>query len=535
MHTIIVGAGSAGGALAARLTEDPDHEVTLIEAGPDFPRAEDVPPPVQDAYEMSVEGFDWGLQAYFLEPAAARAPQPYPRGRIVGGSSAVNAAIAQRATVEDMASWEADGNTGWSWDDVLPYFKRLETDLDFGERPAHGTDGPVPIFRHAPDEWAPAVRAFVQACRDRGFPACEDFNEPGATGVGPAPRNQIGTVRASSLVTYLAEARQRPNLTILADSLVTRVLFDGTRAVGVEYAASGAPVAYAGTTTPADLGGEMNHVLADRVVLSAGAIHTPHILLLSGVGPAEVLAEQGIEPVIVSDGVGRNLQDHPFVPVLTLMKEPTEDVGVRAELKFTSKDAGELIDDMMIFGSVLDPTTMNLEVDTGGKKALFLVSLLAKPRSIGWLTLSSPDYKVQPELHVNLSADPSDVSRLMESVRLAYDIATSSPVADEIDQILFPDAETVADDEKLEAFVRSISNTSYHGSCTCRMGPDGDPLAVVDQGLAVRGAENLWIADASVMVRVPTGLTNLTSYMIGERMAELLSKTPTSMAGDPNV
>ena len=398
---------------------------------------------------------------------------------------------------------------------MQPYFERLENDLDFGERPAHGAEGPVPIFRHGPDEWAPAVRAFVQACRDRGFPACEDFNEPGATGVGPVPRNQVGVVRASSLVTYLAEARERPNLTILANSTVTRVLFEGTKAIGVEY----------------DRDGALEQVFADRIVLCAGAIHTPHILLLSGVGPADVLSTHGIEPVVVSEGVGQNLQDHPFVPLLTLMKERTENVGVRAELKFTTKDAGELVDDMMLFGSVLDPATLNLEVDTKGKMALTLVSLLAKPRSAGWLTLSSPDYKVQPELHVNLSSDRSDVTRLMESVRLAHDIATSSPVADEIDEILFPDADTVADDEKLEAFVRSISNTSYHGSCTCRMGPDGDPLAVVDQGLAVRGAQNLWIADASVMVRVPTGLTNLTSYMIGERMADLLTRSNVTVSG----
>jgi len=512
MTTIIVGAGSGGGALAARLTEDPDHEVTLIEAGPDYPIAEDVPAPVQDAYEMSVEGFDWGLQAYFLEPPESRDPQPYPRGRIVGGSSAVNAAIAQRATVEDIESWKSDGNTEWGWQDVEPFFKRLENDLDFGERPAHGAEGPVPVFRHPREQWAPAVRAFEQACLDRGFPACEDLNEPGATGVGPVPRNQVGVIRASSLVTYLAEARDRPNLTIMPDATVARVLFEGTRAVGVEV----------------DRGGELEQHFADRIVLAAGAVHTPHILMLSGVGPEDVLAAQGITPVVVSEGVGRNLQDHPFVPVLTLMKERTEHVGVRAELKFTTKDAGELVDDMMIFGSVLDPATMNMDVDTKGKMALILVALLAKPRSIGWLTLSSPDYKVQPELHVNLSSDPTDVTRLKETVRLAFEIATSSPVKDEIDEILFPDADTVNDDEKLEAFIRSISNTSYHGSCTCRIGPDGDPLAVVDQHLAVRGTENLWIADASVMVRVPTGLTNLTSYMIGERLAGWLSTT----AGD---
>lgn len=515
LSTIIVGAGSGGGALAARLTQDPEQQVTLIEAGPDFPTDAEVPAPVLDAYEMSVADFDWNLQAYFIEPAEAREPQPYPRGRLVGGSSSVNAAIAQRATVEDLAAWKAAGNEEWGWDDVLPAFERLEKDLDFGEAPGHGADGPVPIFRHDRDEWAPAARAFEQACIDRGHPQAADLNQPGATGVGAVPRNQIGTVRAGSLMTYLKEARERPNLTIVAEATCTRVLFEGTKAVGVEI----------------DRGGEVEQLHADRIVLCAGAIHTPHILMLSGVGPEAVLKQQGIDPVLVSEGVGQNLQDHPFAPVAMLLKEPTTHVGVRAELKFTTQDAGDLVDDMMIFASVLDPASMNMPVDTGDKMALFFVSLLAKPRSVGWMTLSSPDPKVQPELHVNMVADPSDVTRLMESVRLAYELATTSPVKEHLDSIIFPDAETVADDEKLEAFVRGIANTSYHGCGTCRMGPDGDAGAVVDQRLAVRGAQNLWIGDASVFPQVPTGLTNLSSYMIGERLGEwLLADVPAASA-----
>jgi choline dehydrogenase len=513
--TVIVGAGRGGGALAARLTEDPAQRVTLVEAGPDFPRMEDVPEAVADAYEMSVEGQDWGLQAFFLEPPELREPQPYPRGRLVGGSSAVNAAIAQRASVEDFDAWLAGGNDEWSWERVLPYFSRLERDLDYGEEPYHGDAGPIPIMRHQRDEWAASGRAFERACLDRGHPPCPDHNEPGATGIGPIPRNQIGTVRASSLVTYLAEARERPNLTILSDTTCTRVLFEGTRAVGVEI----------------ECDGRRERLLADRVVLCAGAIHTPHLLMLSGIGPADVLSRFGIEIVVANEAVGQNLQDHPFAPVLTLLREPTQNVGVRAELKFTTAASGGLKDDMMMFPSVLDPATMNMkDVDTKGLKALTLVSLLAKPRSVGWLTLSSADPHVQPELHVNFLSDPSDIERLMESVRLAYELATTSPLREEIAEILFPDADTVAGDEELEAYILSVASTSYHASCTCRMGPAGDPGAVVSQRLAVHGTECLFVADASVFPNVPTGLTNLTAYMTGERLAEWLLNPAASAA-----
>jgi choline dehydrogenase len=503
--TIIVGAGSAGGALAGRLTEDPEREVILIEAGPDYARREEVPPPICDAYEMSVEGHDWGLTSWFLEPPEVREPQPYPRGRLVGGSSCVNAAIAQRAAVADLERWVADGNDEWSYEHVLPYFKRIENDLDFGETEIHSASGPVPIRRHSRDQWAPAARIFEQACLERGFPACPDHNAPGATGVGPVPRNQIGDVRASSLLTYLLEARERPNLTIVSDATCRRVVFEGNRAVGVEI----------------ERGGQVERIEGDRVVLSAGAMHSPQLLTLSGVGPRKVLDELSIEPVAISEGVGRNFQDHPFVGVMGLLREPTEFNGVRCELKFSSEIDGGSLDDLMLWASVLDPATLNMPVDTRGLQALTIVAQLARPESVGWLKVVSDDVHVQPEIHVNFLSDEGgvDLERMMHATRLAFDLATNTAVADEVDELLFPDRDTVEDDAKLEAWLRATVTTCYHASGTCRMGPDDDSGAVVSQRLAVHGCENLFVADASVMPCVPTGLTNLSSYMIGERLA----------------
>jgi choline dehydrogenase len=503
--TIVVGAGSAGGALAARLTEDPDRQVVLIEAGPDYAKRDEVPLPICDADEMSVEGHDWGLSSYFFEPPEVREAQPYPRGRLVGGSSCVNAAIAQRAAVADLERWVADGNDEWSYEHVLPFFKRVENDLDFGDSEIHSGSGPVPIRRHGRDEWSPAARIFEQACLDRGFPPCPDQNAPGSTGVGPVPRNKIGDDRASSLLTYLLEARGRPNLTIIGDATCRRVLFEGNRAVGVEI----------------ERGGEIDRIEGDRVVLSAGAVHSPQLLTVSGVGPQQVLDELSIEPVAINEGVGQNFQDHPFVGVMGLLKEPTEFNGVRCELKFSSEVEGGSLDDLMLWASVLDPATLNMPVDTRGLQALTIVAQLARPESVGWLKVTSDDVNVQPEIHVNFLSDEGrvDLARMMHATRLAFDLATNTAVADELDELLFPDRETVEDDAKLEAWLRAMATTCYHATGTCRMGPADDPGSVVSQRLAVHGCENLFVADASVMPCVPTGLTNLTSYMIGERLA----------------
>jgi choline dehydrogenase len=505
--TVIVGAGSGGAALASRLTEDPDQHVILVEAGPDYEELALVPEDVRDAREMSVEKHDWGLKAYFLEPTTAREAMPYARGRIVGGSSSVNAAIAERATKEDLDTWVAAGNPEWSYEKTLPFFVRLENDLDFPNDPGHGSSGPVPIMRHFEEEWPAITRAFAQACEDRGFAKVEDFNAKSSSGYGAVPRNLIGEeeLRGSALLTYLAQARNRPNLKIRANTLARRVLFNGTTAVGVEV----------------EQDDRIESISADRVVLAGGAFHTPHLMMLSGVGPRKVLEQHGIEPVIINEAVGKNLQDHPFSPMVALLKEKTDKSGVRAQVKY-STGTENLIDDMMIFAAVLDPATMNIPAETKGLKALMMNNLLAKPHSAGWVTLSSPDPKVQPEIHVNFLSHPLDIERLKGSMRKSWDMITSSPMADEIQEICFLDAETIADDAKLEAYIRAYASTSLHAAGTCRMGPAGDPEAVVDQYLGVHGAENLWIADASVMVNVTTGLTNLTAYMIGERLAEWL-------------
>jgi choline dehydrogenase len=504
--TIIVGAGSGGGALAYRLTENPDEKVILIEAGPDYPDADLIPDDLLDSSVVSVDKHDWHLKARFLEPSEVREPQPYPRGRVVGGSSAVNAAIANRATKEDFDLWASLGNTEWTYEAVLPYFARLENDHDFGTEPGHGASGPIPIIRFPRSEWPEAVLAFEQACVKRGHPTCEDFNARESSGFGPVPRNLLGGNRASSLLTYIAQSRDRENFTLRASLTCRRVVFDGDRAVGVEVE---------------EPDGTRRTIGADRIVLAAGAVHSPQLLMLSGVGPRDELERLGIPIVEEVPGVGRSLQDHILIPVLALLKEDTPFDGVRAKLKFSSS-ASPVRDDMMLFATLMDPSVINLPFETRGKAAMVMASLLAKPKSTGWLSLRSADVHDQPDIHVNFLSDEADIAPLMEGMRLAWDLTHTDPLREHIDQVVAPDPSTIDDDEKLRDFIKAFGTTSYHTTSTCRMGPDGDAMAVVDQALAVRGLRNLWIGDASVMPRVATGLTNITAYMIGERLADIL-------------
>lgn len=494
---IVVGAGAAGAPIAARLSEDAARSVLLLDAGPYYPTTEQMPDDLLNGHNNSYTAHDWG---YMAEASASRRPSRFPRGRVVGGSSAVNTAIALRGVPEDYDEWAALGNDEWSWAKVLPYFRRLENDLDF-DGDYHGRGGPVPIRRYREDELTPVQAAFVAAMRALGYPETPDNNAPDATGLGPHPMNKQGRLRMSVAICYVEPARHRLNLTIRGDCLTRRIVFDGDRATGVEVQS----------------GGVTQIVEGERIVLAGGAIGTPAILMRSGIGPEAHLREHGIDVLRDTPGVGASLDDHPMLGVTYLAKDGAidpDDPLVQMTYRYTSKGGGER-NDMQLM-----PVSGARTPD--GRLVYSIGSVVERQQSRGRVTLTSADPHAAPRIENNFGAHPDDVRRLVEGVRMGLEVG-ARPEFDHLRAgLLSPNEDLALDDAALGAWVSRVESSGFHPSCTAKMAPEGDPMGVVDQRLRVRGFRNLFVADASVMPKCPRANIHLTSIMIGERMGEWL-------------
>ena len=502
---IIVGGGSVGAVLAARLSEEPARRVLLLEAGPDYATLELTPADLQDGWRMSLRAHDWALTAQAVPGRAI----PYPRGRVIGGSSAVNATIALRGVPADYDEWAALGNDEWSWVKVLPHFRRLEDDPeDAGE--LHGRGGPVAICRWRPDELIPVQRAFFEVCRRLGFPEVTDHNHPQAAGVGPFPQNRRGRLRLLTAIAYLLPARHRPNLTIWPRCLVNRVLVAGDQAVGVDIAGEGEPA----------------QVRGRRITLAAGAIGSPAILLRSGIGPKATLAGLGIEPVADLPGVGAALADHPVTRLLLVPKpgscDPQTPVA-QVVLRYTAPGSGEFNDMQQVVFSHVDVAGIGGQqavAAVGTPLAIGLPVALERPHARGRLLLASTDPRIQPLIQLNFATDPQDLRRLVEGVRLAWQIAHQPEITRHTHHVALLSEETMGSDDALAAYVRATVSTQFHPCGTAPMGPAGDPMAVVDQHCRLRTIPNLRVADASVMPTIPRANINLTCIMIGEHVSD---------------
>src|SRR5271165_5741 len=502
---IIVGGGSSGAVLAARLSEEPARRVLLLEAGPDYPTLESTPGDLRDGWRMSLRSHDWGLRA---EAVPGRAI-PYPRARVIGGSSAVNATIALRGVPADYDEWAALGNDQWGWAKVLPHFRRLEDDPQ-GTGELHGRGGPVPIRRWRPDELIPVQRAFFEVCRRLGFPEVTDHNHPEATGVGPFPQSRRDRLRVSTAIAYLLPARHRTNLTIGLHCLVNRVLFEDDRAAGVDIAAEGGP----------------EQVRGRRITLAAGAIGSPAILLRSGIGPKTALAGLGIEPAADLPGVGAGLADHPVTRLLLVPKPGSCDPQTplaQVVLRYTAPGSGESNDMQQVMFSHVDVAGIGGQqavATVGTPLAIGLPVALERPHTRGQLLLASADPRIPPLIQLNFAADPEDLRRLVEGVRLAWQIAHQPQIARHTHHVALLSEETMSSEDALAGYVRATVSTQFHPCGTARMGPPGDAMAVVDQHCRLRAIQNLRVVDASVMPAIPRANINLTCIMIAEHVSD---------------
>lgn len=496
----MVGAGSAGCALAARLSENADRSVLLLEAGPAFDRLADFPAELADAYSLAGTAPDNAYNWSFVGELIPQRRYPVPRGRVIGGSSALNASYFVRGRPTDFDAWAAAGNTEWSFEKVLPFFIRLESDSDFDDE-WHGGAGPVPVRRTPCDQLHPASQAFYDACRELGFADEPDKNAPGRAGVGRIPLNIRDGVRVNAAMAYLLPNLHRPNLRVCGDSTVRRVLFAGRRAIGVEV----------------ERGGLRQLVHANEVVLCAGAVKSAQLLMLSGIGPHEQLRAQQIEVVADAPGVGHDFTDHPSLAVY--YRSPAMAVrsadGSFLQIALNTASSGSAAG-----AEILCYTAPFEQLVTGSAPrdaALALGVSVQQEDSRGELRLVSSDPDIQPTLSYHYLGADSDLRRLRAVVRLAAELLSTSAYRRAGATRASPPDEALADNTLLDAWMAQNLSTSVHLSGTCRMGPDEDPLAVVDQYCRVRGVRGLRVVDTSIMPRVTSRGPSATAIMLGER------------------
>ncbi|MCD5404499.1 MAG: mycofactocin system GMC family oxidoreductase MftG, partial [Dehalococcoidia bacterium] len=497
---IVVGGGSAGSVVAARMAEDPDTTVLLLEAGTDYPDLANLPEDIQNGHTRTAEDerseHNWALRGTITEE---QGEIHVAQGKVIGGGGSINGQVFLRGIPQDFDDWASWGNEEWSYTKVLPYFRKAETDLDIKDD-FHGTDGPLPISRKVGETWPVIQSAFHTACLQNGFDTTDDMNGVEPTGVGVVPMNNQKGVRMSTAITHLAPMRHHLNLTIRGNVFARKILIENRQVTGVEV----------------ESGGEVFTVESNKVVLSAGALKSPHILMLSGIGPKDQLDEYGIDVLQNTPGVGANLRNHPISPISFRVKEgiklQPDASGVRIALRYTAKGSDDSNDMMMTTSSLFSPFTGEMLPDRIGR----ISCVIELPAGAGFVRLNSADPAVQPKFDYRYFSHPEDMRRMRDGIRLAVKMLETDAYKDVSDGRVTPTEEILTDDDALDLWIRQTVGSARHVSGTCKIGPDSDPMAVVDQQCRVKGFQGLWIADSSVMPQVPRANANATAIMIGE-------------------
>lgn len=517
---VIVGGGAAGSVMAGRLAANAHTSVLLLEAGPDYANPAHIPDDVKFGHTRFAEAPDsphnWALRGIITEE---QGPIHVAQGKVIGGGSSINGQAMQRGFPEDFDSWAALGNDEWSYDKILPYFRKSERDLDVQDE-CHGSDGPMPVRRRQAGPTPVLQQAFHTACLQAGFATTNDTNGRQPAGLGVSPSNNIDGVRMSTAMTHLGPVRHCLNLTVRGGVFVRKILIRDGEAVGVE----------------AESGGQVFQIEAGRVVLSAGAIRSPHLLMLSGIGPQEHLREFGIAPVCHLPGVGQNLWNHLSAQMTFKVKDgvslETHKDAAHFSLHYTAEGSTAINDMVLRTSPVVDERqervpglrTRYLTGDVPPEQAARIMVTLGLPDGSGYVRLASADPSVQPHFDYRYLQNANDRRRVRHGLRLAKRLLESDAYRDVVDHRIHPADDILANDDALDLWMRQTVGTARHVSGTCKMGPDSDPMAVVDQYCRVKGIQGLSVADASVMPRIPrSGGAHATVIMIGERVVEWIA------------